>query len=258
MLYRGVRALYRGVTLSLHLAIGIIISLVLPLIYGFNWYSKDKGKKLIQWWSRRATDILGLSITHKGKLNLSTSLFVANHISFLDIIILSSMFPVTFLSKSTIRYWPVFGFIAAGFGVIFIQRNNKRVLNSITNSLTTALKQNRSLVLFPEGTTTIGKTVGKFHPSLFQAAINAGKPVQPVALRYHRNGEFDETAAYIGKDNFIVILISIMAKDKTEVEVTVCDEIDSYNLNRRELSDKSYNVINQVVKNISTVVVVHK
>lgn len=245
--YQGLLAVYRGGFLSIHLVLAVFICLCLPFIQGRNWYSKKKGKALIQWWSKRATNILGLSITQKGKFNNKTSLFVANHISFLDIVILASIFPVTFLSKSTIRYWPVFGFIAYGFGVIFIQRNNKRILHSLTNILTTALKQKRSLVLFPEGTTTIGMTVDEFHPSLFQAAINAGKPVQPVALRYHNNGEFDDTVAYVGKDNFIVTLISILAKTKTEVEVTICDVIDSGNMNRRELSHESHSVISQAV-----------
>ena len=245
--YQSLRVAYRGGYLSIHLVTAVFICLCLPLIQGRNWYSKNKGKALIQWWSKRTTEILGLTITEKGTSINTTSLFVANHISFLDIVILASMFPVTFLSKSTIRYWPVFGFIAYGFGVIFIQRNNKQILHSLTNSLSTALKQKRSLVLFPEGTTTIGLTVDKFHPSLFQAAINAGKPVQPVALRYHSNGEFDNTVAYIGKDNFIFTLISILAKKKTEVEVTICDAIDSSNMNRKELSDESHNLISQAI-----------
>ena len=247
MFYKSARLSYRGVKLSIHIVTAIIICICLPLLQGRSWYCNKKGKALIQWWSKRTTEILGITIAQKGKHINSTSLFVSNHISFLDIVILASVFPVTFLSKSTIRYWPVFGFLAYGFGVIFIQRNNKKVLHTVTNSLTTALKQKRSFVLFPEGTTTTGRAVGKFHSSLFQAAINAAKPVQPVALRYHNNGEFDDSSSYIGKDNFIITLISILAKSKTEVEVTICDAINSDNMNRRELSSLSHNLISQAI-----------
>ena len=247
MFYKSARLSYRGVNLSIHIVTAIIMCIFLPLLQGRSWYCTKKGKALIQWWSKRTTEILGLTITQKGKHTNVTSLLVSNHISFLDIVILASVFPVTFLSKSTIRYWPVFGFLAYGFGVIFIQRNNKKVLHAVTNSLTTALKQKRSLVLFPEGTTTTGRVVGKFHSSLFQAAINAAKPVQPVALRYHNNGEFDDSASYIGKDNFIITLISILAKSKTEVEVTICDAINSDDMNRRELSSLSHNLISLAI-----------
>lgn len=245
MLYPVVRIIYRGACLSLHISMAVFICIFFPLLYGREWYKKNKGKKLIQWWSKRATEILGISVRQNGRQNNKTSLYVANHISFLDIIVLASLFPVTFLSKSTIRYWPVFGFIAYGFGVIFIRRNNKRVLHSTTHSITTALEQKRSLVLFPEATTTTGKTVDKFHSSLFQAAINAEKQVQPVALRYQSNGQFDDTVSYSGKDNFLMVLMSVLAKEKTEVEVSVCEVICSININRKELSRKSYHLISQ-------------
>lgn len=247
MFSKGVRLSYRGVHLSMHIVLAILICICLPILQGRSWYCNKKGKMLIQWWSKRATEILGLTITQKGKYVNSTSLFVSNHISFLDIVVLASVFPVTFLSKSTIRYWPVFGFLAHGFGIIFIQRNNKKVLHTVTNSLTTVLKQKRSIVLFPEGTTTTGREVGKFHSSLFQAAINTSRPVQPIALRYHSNGKFDDTVAYIGKDNFIITFFSILAKIKTEVEVTICDEITTNNMNRKELSSYSRNLISQAI-----------
>lgn len=61
-------------------------------------------------------------------------------------------------------------------------------------------------------------------------------------------GEFDDSASYIGKDNFIITLISILAKSKTEVEVTICDTITSDNMNRRALSSLSHNLISQAIK----------
>ena len=207
MFFQTVRVSYRSIYFSAHIVTAVLICIVLPLLLEHNWFNTKKGKALTQWWSRRAINILGLNITQQGEPFKSTSLIVANHISFLDIIVIASSSPVIFLAKSTLRYWPFIGFIANRIGTVFIKRNNKREVLIISKSLTKALKQKQSLVLFPEGTTTPGRTVKKFHPSLFQAAISAGKPVQPVALHYKRNGEVDNIAAYVNNDNFIINLI---------------------------------------------------
>ena len=121
-------------------------------------------------------------------------------------------------------------------------------MHTTTHALTEALKQKQTLVLFPEGTTTKGDRVDKFHPGLFQAAINADKPIQPVALSYKRNGQHDEIAAYIGNDNFIFSLIQIMAQKKTEVEMTFCNPLKNESMNRVELAATSHHLIAQAIK----------
>lgn len=249
MFYPVVRTLYRGTHFSIHLFTATLICSILPILFKQDWFNKEQGKATIQWWSKRAASILGLTIFQRGKPFSSTSLIVANHISFLDIIVIGSTSPVVFLSKSSLRHWPVFGFIAYKIGTIFIQRNNKKVLHTITRSLTKALKQKQTLVLFPEGTTTTGRMVNKFHSSLFQAAINAGKPVHPVALRYKRNGCLDDTATYTSNDNFIINLVRIMAQEKTEVELTFCNIIENENMNRAELASASHHLISQAIRN---------
>jgi len=247
MLYQTIRVSYRGVHFSSHLVAALITCIILPPLYGRHWFSTKRGKKITQWWFKRTINILGLTIIQKGVPYKSTSLIVANHISFLDIIVIASSSPVTFLAKSTLRYWPVIGFIADRIGTIFIQRNNNRMVYGLTKSLTKALKQKKSIALFPEGTTTSGQIVKKFHSSLFQSTINAGKPVQPIALYYQRNGKLDVTAAYIDNDIFIINLVKIMAEKKTEVQITFCDLIDGRNLSRVELATTSHNLISKAI-----------
>lgn len=225
----------------------MLICIFLPLVLQRDWFTKKEGQTIIQWWHQRTLRILGLTVVQRGKPFQSTSLVVANHISFLDISVIASLSPVTFLSKSTLRYWPVIGFIAMNIGTVFIQRNNKKAAHKITQSIATALEQRQTLVIFPEGTTTAGNTVNKFHSSLFQAAINTAKPVQPVALRYNRNGKIDTKVAYINKDNFIITLIRIMAQAKTEVHITYCHLINSRNINRAELASTSHQLISQII-----------
>ncbi len=247
MLKRIVRASYRAAFFSAHLGTALIIGFILPLIYGRQWFATFKGQRIIQWWAKRASSILGLSISLQGKSCTSTSLIVSNHISFLDIVVIASISPVTFLAKSTLRYWPIIGFIANRFGTIFIKRNSSSVMHNLTKSLTNALQQKQTIAVFPEGTTTNGLSVKRFHPALFQASINANKPVQPIALCYRRNGKVNRSAAYIDNDIFIITLIKIMSQTKTDVNLTFCNTIETLNSNRTELALKSHKLISNAI-----------
>jgi len=239
------RVIYRGIHISIHLGFALMISTLAPVLYGKHWYRKKSGRQIISWWTKRTSIILGLNIIQEGQPSESNSLIAANHVSFLDIIVIASLSPATFLSKSTLRFWPIIGFAAKRSGTIFIQRGSKTTIHRITGTICHALEQQRSIVIFPEGTTTLGNTVKKFHSGLFQSAVNTGTPVQPVALRYIKNGKPDRTAAYIDKDNFIVSLIKIMAQANTEVQITYCRLLKPHSMDRAELANKSHQLISQ-------------
>ena len=240
-----IRVFYRGILMTIHLVVAYVISLVVPIFLGNNWYQNKKGQKIVNWWLTRTSRIIRLNIYQRGKPSAKNSLIASNHISFLDIIVIASMAEVSFLSKSTLRFWPIIGFTAKRFGTVFIQRNKGGTIKKIIDTIANTLTQNRSMVIFPEGTTTIGKTVNKFHSGLFQAAINANTPVQPVALSYMKDGKLNRTAAYIEQDNFIISLIKIMSKDKTDVSITFLDTIESETFNRIEIAKTCHNRINQ-------------
>lgn len=247
MLYPVLRVLYKGTHFTVHILLGFAISCFAPICFGSQWHQLRKGKNVCQWWSLRATTILGLKIRQFGYPQQTTTLFTANHISFLDIIVLAAVTPVKFLAKETLRYWPVIGFISSSIGTVFIKRGNRRVMHHTLQIISQSLQQENSLVIFPEGTTTIGNSVNKFNTGLFQAAINTSKPVQPVALRYLRNGSPDRTAAYIDNDNFIVSLIKIMAQARVDVELVYCDVLESNVYTRAELALVSHSRISEIV-----------
>lgn len=227
--------------------LAFIISMIAPLALGYHWYQTDKGILLCQWWFARSSSILSLQITQNGHPQKTTTLFTANHISFLDIIVIASTTPARFLSKQTLRHWPIIGFITSSAGTIFIKRGNRQVIHKTIQTISTALEQQHSLIIFPEGTTTLGDKVKKFHNGLFQAAINKHVPVQPIALKYIRNGKPDRIAAYIDKDNFIMSLIKIMAQSKIEVQLSYCSVLQSQTYTRSELAKDSHAIINEVI-----------
>ena len=247
MPYSLLRVFYRGIAFSIHLFIALLVCSFIPVLYKQQGFNGKQGQAVIKWWCHRTMNILGLTLSRQGKPFDSSGLIVANHISFLDIIVIASTTTGLFLAKSTLQSWPVIGFIANRIGTIFIQRNEPRTLHAIIPTLTSMLQQGIPVIIIPEGTTTAGKTVGKFHSSLYQAAINANKPVLPVAIRYMRNGKPDNIAAYIDNNNFIFSLIKIMAQTRTNVQIYFYDRLDSNNMSRQELAMQSHEIISQSI-----------
>lgn len=247
MHYIPLRVIHKSSLFTLHITLAFLFSLFAPVFLGSQWHQKRKGKQICQWWSVRASNILRLQIIQHGDPINNTTLFVANHISFLDIIVLAAVTPVKFLSKKSLRYWPVIGFISSSIGTIFIKRGDRHAVPQTIQIIAEALQDENSLVIFPEGTTTLGTHVEKFNSGLFQAAVNTNKPIQPVALRYVRNGEPDRIAAYINNDNFIVTLIKIMAQTRIDVELYYCAALETDSATRSELAVNCHAIISDIV-----------
>jgi len=111
-------------------------------------------------------------------------LIAANHVSWLDIVVLAAHWPVVFLSKSEVARWPIIGGVANDLGTLFIQRGGPSAARDAIDRMRSALDQGGMVVFFPEGTTSDSNFLRPFRPRLFQAAIDADTPVQPVALSY--------------------------------------------------------------------------
>ncbi len=138
--------------------------------------------------------IFGVHMTVRGEISRSRPLMiVANHVSWLDIVVLSATAPVSFVAKAEMASWPIFGQLAWLQRTIFVKRENRRESAKQANDIADRLNQNDTMVLFPEGTTTDGHGLSPFKTSLFEAvrfAISASSQtqaaLQPVAIRYTR------------------------------------------------------------------------
>ena len=138
--------------------------------------------RLSTFWHSLVIGAVGVKCHYSGSQFRSGALLVSNHISWLDISVIGSSFPVVFLANSEIAGWPILGWLIKKAGTLFIERG--RGSQQALKELTDSLKGNRSVLIFPEGKTTDGSTVIRFQPRLFQSAINCGAVVQPVAIRY--------------------------------------------------------------------------
>ncbi len=212
-------ALVQLIRVLIHLSMGSSLVLLYHFTHGKHWYNKPGGLAMKRWWMQKMARLAGVKIAQYGQPPASRCMYVANHISFLDIVVISSITDVRFLSKSSVKNWPLIGLMASVSGTLFIRRGKKKLLARIVSTVGEAL-QDSSIVIFPEGTTSLGNEVKRFHSGLFQAAIDNQILVQPVGLRYLKDNQLDRVAAYIEKDNFLVTLWQLLKRRETQVHVT--------------------------------------
>ncbi|MBZ6080641.1 1-acyl-sn-glycerol-3-phosphate acyltransferase [Streptomyces olivaceus] len=150
-------------------------------------------------------------------------LLVANHVSWLDIPLLAAVRPARMLAKSEVRRWPVAGAPAARAGVLFIERDRLRALPGTVDAIAGALRAGAAVAAFPEGSTWCGRARGPFRRAVFQAALDAGVPVQPVRIRY-RSGprEVSTTPAFVGLDTLLASVWRVASARGLTAEVEVC------------------------------------
>lgn len=146
---------------------------------------------------------LGVRITKSGGpiRNLPGVLVVSPHMSWVDVLVIGAVLPGTFVAKAELVNWLGLGHVARLLRVIPIERSNLRRLPDVVRTVAERLRSGKTVVAFPEGTTWCGLAYGAFRPALFQAAVDAGRPVQPLRLTYHhRDGRPSTLPAYISDD----------------------------------------------------------
>lgn len=146
---------------------------------------------------------LGVRITKSGGpiRNLPGVLVVSPHMSWVDVLVIGSVLPGTFVAKAELVNWLGLGHVARLLRVIPIERSSLRRLPEVVRTVADRLRSGKTVVAFPEGTTWCGLAHGPFRPALFQAAVDAGRPVQPLRLTYHhRDGRPSTLPAYVGDD----------------------------------------------------------
>jgi len=221
--------------LVLHLLVGVIkAALLLPRV------GRARRTELIRRWSLRVLAILNVRLSVKGEvpdLSAAGVMFVANHISWLDIYLLDAVCPVRFVSKAEVRAWPVIGWLAVRIGTLFIERARRHDTARAGREVVDALRQGDCVAVFPEGTTSNGTLLRPFHASLLQSAINSGASLWPVAIRYvHRDGTANISPAYVDDMSFADSLHRILAEPELVAEITYLEPLPVQGLSRRELA----------------------
>jgi 1-acyl-sn-glycerol-3-phosphate acyltransferase len=152
---------------------------------------------MVRRWAATLSRFFGMHAVVDGPRPTGAFLLVTNHVSYLDILLLSSVVDVAFIAKSEVRRWPLLGTLAASVGTIFIERDRPRDSLRVTTVMEKALAAGHGVALFPEGTSSDGKSVLPFKPSLLELAARNSLPVHHAAIRYS-----NDEAAWYGDTEF--------------------------------------------------------
>lgn len=189
--------------------------------------------------ARRTIRALALDLRVRGRVPVERPfLLVANHVSWLDVYVLNAVGgAMRFVAKRETASWPVVGDITRAFDTIFIVRGSVRDAARVRTAVAAALRAGESVAVFPEGTTTDGSTLRRFHGALFQAAIDAGAAVVPVALRYARpDGTPTTAAAFVDDMTFLGSLARVLGEPELLAVLEVGEPIAAAGWTRRALA----------------------
>lgn len=227
------RAAWRLARALVHVLHGVLIcALVFPFL------GSAQRMQRVQWWSARLLALLGIALQSLGAPRGGATLVVANHVSWLDILVINAVQPVRFVSKADVRRWPVIGWLVACGGTLFIERERKRDALRVVHQMAEALRAGHSVAVFPEGTTSPGDVLLPFHANLLQAAIATGTAMQPVALRFSDDaGEVSRAACYVGDMTLLASVWAIARASGLRAQVTWLAPKASVHADRRVLAE---------------------
>lgn len=213
-------------------------------------------QQMVRRWADQLLALCGVSLKVHLPAGVSAlehgAMVVSNHVSWLDIYVINAWRPTPFVAKSEIARWPVIGFLATAIGTVFIQRERRGDAKRIVDQLSNVLKGGGLVCLFPEGTTGDGRTVMPFHANIFQAAVLAGAPVQPVCLLYERphegrRGEQSMAPAYIGDMSLGDTLRAVLKDGPIVAHLYVGQALTGF-ADRRSASQAAHSAIDGMLK----------
>ena len=171
---------------------------------------------------------LGIEIIGDGRFP-SRGLLVSNHLSYLDILVLSACSPAVFVAKKEVRTWALFGWLARLAGTVFVDRNHVASAYQANLSMARALSQGQVVVLFPEGTSSDGASVLPFHAALFESAVTTGEPVSTAHISYTvEDGSAANEICYWGTMRFFPHLLRLISLRGVRAQIRFSAEAQKF------------------------------
>lgn len=241
------RVFARIVRVLLVVALGLGMATLFGLFerLGIN-ASAQRRQRWSQIFMKRLVNALPFRVRVVGEMPKQPMLWVSNHVSWTDIPVLGMLAPLSFLSKAEVRTWPIAGWLAHKAGTLFIRRGGGDS-QLLRRQISQHLQQQCPLLIFPEGTTTDGRSLRTFHGRLLASAIDSEVPLQPVAVRYLRDGKPDPIAPFIGDDDLLSHLMRLFAQPCGEVQVQLLEPIASKGEERAALAFQAQQAVSRAL-----------
>ena len=246
--YQATRRMIVALRVARRIALLVLLTPALPLLAGvIPGWSKSR-----QIYCRLLLWCLGVKVNVSGGpiRNLPGVLVVSDHTSWLDILTIGAALPssrwraspLSFVARADVAATGAVKMMARIVKVIPIERAKLRQLPAVVATVAARLYAGHTVVAFPEGTTWCGLSgrshqgSGPFYPAMFQAAIDTGRPVQPLRLRYHhQDGSISTVPAYIGDDTLLASIGRLMVARRTVARIYV-ESLQLPGDDRRELA----------------------
>ncbi len=237
---------------------------MLPFYMLARWLGSPVRKRIEMRWHKIMCSMLGVSYEVRGKLAQPDGhgvLIAANHVSWIDILVLGSIAPISFVAKQEVRDWPLLGSFARWQESVFVDRAARRTVHEQAMRINARLKAGDNIVLFPEGTTSDGNFIYPFKSSLFGALgfgdADLSSPIQPMAIVYVTEhglpmGRFDRPlAAWPGDVELGTHLMRVLRETRLGVVVSFGEPIAlSEAPSRKQMSLLAYDRVSQMASNV--------
>lgn len=237
--WRVLRYALRLPLLLLHMGIGLPLTVLMinPLTARMRLAGERVDHRAIRFWQGTLLRIFGFRVRQFGQPMSGGVLFVANHVSWLDICMLHSRHVVGFVAKAEISRWPLIGWLASRAGTVYHHRGSNESLHGVMHQMVQRLQSGHPVGVFPEGRTTDGLAVHTFHARIFQPAVAAQVPVQPVALRYGEGAASQATVAFQPDEHLLGNFLRVLGDPPRRAEVHFLAPIEPIEDGRRRMAD---------------------
>lgn len=231
--------------------------LLWPLLKMRPYQTKIYLNRICSFYSKILLRALNVRVNLPNRSVPSSSLIVANHLGYLDVLILSSKFRCSFITSEDIRRTPFLGQICSLAGCLFVNRKNRKNISAEVGDIVRGLDSGMSIGLFPEATSTNGDNVLKFKRSMFQAAVLSESPIAPLTLNYRTvNGEptHKDNRDYVcwyGEMSFFAHLWALCKVKEVTCDITTHPVIIPKGLEAGELRDLSFELIASGFRSLS-------
>lgn len=159
-----------------------------------------------RWTASTTLKIVGVNVHLSGHVPSSPALVIGNHIAYIDPFLILKYFPVSPIAKIEVRKWPIIGKTCALSDVVFVKRESASSRRNTRDAIRAAFDDNKSVLVYPEGTTSTGEDILPFRPGVFAIAAEKQMPIVTATVVYH-----DRNAPFVGDDEFLSHFLKLFA-----------------------------------------------